>query len=111
MVRQFWEQVLKVGGTCLKWRGGWAPGGKIQASFSSHFINDTLMSHLRYNYHCLALAGSACTWDQLRNIDDVTKCPATDLAGATSILIQESWPEEVVLCKTRELNLLEVAVL
>ena len=51
MVRQFWEQVLKVGGTCLKWRGGWAPGGKIQASFSSHFINDTLMSHLRYNYH------------------------------------------------------------
>ena len=42
MVRQCWEQVLNVGGTGLKWRGGWAlcraPGGKL---FSSHFFNDT----------------------------------------------------------------------
>ena len=33
MARQCWEQVLKVGGTDLKWRGAWAlcraPGGKL----------------------------------------------------------------------------------
>ena len=55
--------------------------------------------------------GPAEESSSVRPLNDVTKCPARDLAGATSILNQESWPEEVGLCKTRELNLLEAAVL